>query len=299
LFTENITKKVRYLFFSLRPQQWIKNLFIFLPLIFGKKLFVFPVNLKVLAAFFLFSLSAGAAYLINDVIDFEKDKLHPIKQTRPVASGKLSIKNILIAACFLGILSVAFSFILNISFGWVVIVYLVFNLIYTKILKEIPIIDVFCLGFFFFLRILAGGVIAQVQLSRWIVVMTILLALFLGFNKRRQELKLTEEKANSQRPVLNKYNIYFLNGIITVLTVAMMVVYTFYTFDRRTLHEFAINHLVYSIPFVYYGILRYLYLVYTQGRGEDTTQILLSDRPMQLNLLLWLIVCIVVVYFGL
>lgn len=160
---------MKYFLFSLRPKQWIKNLFIFLPLIFGKKLFVFPANLSSAAAFLLFSATAGSAYLINDIIDLEKDKLHPAKRLRPIASGKLNKGQARISALILGVLSVVFSFMLNSHFGWVVIAYLVFNLIYSRILKDIVIIDVFCIGGFFLLRIIAGSVVAEVELSHWII----------------------------------------------------------------------------------------------------------------------------------
>lgn len=290
---------MKNLFFALRPKQWIKNLFIFLPLIFGKKLFVFPVNLKAVAAFFLFSLTAGVVYLINDIMDLEKDKLHPLKRLRPIASGKVSIKQAQITACILGILSILFSFMLDIYFGWIVVGYLIFNFIYTKILKNAVIIDVFCIGGFFLLRIITGSVIAKVEMSHWIIFMTVLLALFLGFSKRRQELQMFEEKAISRRFVLTKYNAHFIDQMTAVITSSIVVVYMLYTVDARTVGEFGTNHLIYSIPFVYYGIFRYLYLVHKRGKGGDPTQILLSDGKMRLNLALWIIVCIAVIYFGL
>jgi 4-hydroxybenzoate polyprenyltransferase len=291
-------KELKYLFSALRPDHWIKNLFIFLPMIFGKKLFTFPVNLKTLNAFFVFSITASAGYLINDAIDFEKDKLHPTKCLRPIASGKISIRKALIISCILGILSFAFSFILNIYLGYIIIAYLLFSFIYTRILKEIVIIDVFCIGIFFSLRILAGSIIAEVNLSHWIIVMTILLSLFLGFNKRRQELKLVDKGLNLHRRVLDKYSIYFIDQMIIVITSSIVVSYMLYTVDVRTLHEFGTNHLLYSIPFVYYGIFRYLFLIHKQNKGDNPTHILVFDIPMQINLALWLVVCIGVIYFG-
>lgn len=290
---------MKYLFFALRPKQWIKNLFIFLPLIFGKKLFDFPNNFKIIAAFFLFSLTSGVVYLINDIIDLEKDRLHPTKKLRPIASGKVSISQALITACILGILSIIFSFMLDIYFGWVVVAYLIFNLIYSKILKDAVIIDVFCIGAFFLLRIIAGGVVAGVEMSHWIIFLTVLLALFLGFNKRRQELRLLERKAATHRHVLLKYNTYFIDQMIAVITSSIVVVYMLYTVDARTVGEFGTKHLIYSIPFVYYGIFRYLYLIHKLGKSGDPMRILLSDGKMQFNLALWIIVCIAVIYFGL
>ncbi len=290
---------MKYLFCDIRPKHWIKNLFIFLPLIFGKKLFVFPVNVKEVIGFFLFSLAASVAYLINDIIDIEKDKLHPIKRLRPIASGKISIRQAQIAACMLGILSIMLSFALDIYFGWVVIAYLVFNFIYTKTLKEAVIVDVFCIGGFFLLRIIAGAAIARVEMSHWIIFMTALLALFLGFNKRRQELRFLKKKAISHRRVLTKYSLLFIDQMVPIITSSIVVVYMLYTVDARTVKEFGTNHLIYSIPFVYYGIFRYLYLVHKRNKGIDPTRILLSDGKMQLNLVLWITICIAVIYFRL
>lgn len=290
---------MKYLFFSLRPKQWIKNLIIFLPLVFGKKLFTFPVNLKTVVAFFLFSLTAGVVYLINDIMDFKQDKRHPTKRLRPIASGKVTKEEAKLTACILGIVSIVSSFILDIYFGWVAVAYLVFNLIYTKILKEVVIIDVFCIGGFFLLRIIAGTAVTKVEFSYWMIFMVVLLAFFLGFNKRRQELKLLTGKAGAHRHVLTRYNIAFIDHMIPVITSSIVVVYMLYTVDDRTVRIFGSNHLVYSIPFVYYGIFRYLYLIHKRGKGGDPTRILLSDAQMQLNLVLWIIVCIAVVYFGL
>jgi 4-hydroxybenzoate polyprenyltransferase len=290
---------IKYLFFALRPKQWIKNLFIFLPLIFGKKLLVFPVNLKTAIAFCLFSLAADVAYLVNDIIDIEEDKTHPTKRLRPIASGRVSIKQAAITACILGILSIVLSFILNVYFGWLVIIYLVFNFIYSKILKNVVIIDVFCISGFFLLRIISGSIVVGVELSHWIIIMTVLLALFLGFNKRRQELQLFERKRTHHRRVLIKYNLYFIDQMIAVITSSIVIAYMLYTVDVRTVKEFGTKSLMFSIPFVYYGIFRYLYLIHKIKRGGDPTRILLSDRMMQVNIVLWIAVCSAVIYLGL
>ena len=294
----NVLSSFKYLLYSLRPKHWIKNFFIFLPLIFGKKLFVFPANLMSVAAFFLFSLTAGVAYLINDIVDVRKDRSHPEKCLRPIASGKISIKQAKATALILGILSIISSFMLNVYFGWTVAAYLIFNFLYSKFLKDAVIIDVFCIGGFFLLRIIAGSIIAESGLSHWIIIMTFLLALFLGFNKRRQELEILEEGAAHHRRVLTKYNIYFIDQMTAVITSSIAVVYMLYTVDARTVRVFENTHLIYSIPFVYYGIFRYLYLIHQAGRSGDPTRMLLSDGKMQLNIALWIIVCIAVIYFG-
>lgn len=290
---------MKYLFFALRPKQWTKNLFIFLPLIFGKLLFVFPANLESVLAFLLFSMIASVGYLLNDITDLEGDKLHPTKSLRPIASGKVSIKQARLMAFILGAISVPLSFLLNIKFGWLVIIYFIINLIYTKILKEVVIIDVFCIGIFFLLRITAGGIVANIQLSQWILFMTGLLALFLGFIKRRQEIKILEEKGTLHRHVLEKYSIYFIDQMIAVVTSSIVVVYILYTVDSKTVTFLGTKHLIYSIPFVYYGIFRYLYLIYKHNEDGDPTNVLFSDSKMQLNLVLWIIVCIGIIYFKL
>jgi len=161
------------------------------------------------------------------------------------------------------------------------------------------IVDVFCIGGFFLLRIIAGTAMARVDFSYWMIFMATLLALFLGFNKRRQELRLFEQKAISSHPALSKYSTYFIDQMIAVITSSIVVVYMLYTVDARTVKEFGNRHLIYSIPFVYYGIFRYLYLVHKYGEGDDPTMVLFSDNKMQLNLALWAIICVSVIYFGL
>lgn len=293
----NITKKIKYLFLSLRPAQWIKNLFIFLPLIFGGRLFDFSIALKTTVSFFIFSIAASTVYLINDIIDLKNDKLHPVKRLRPLASGKITVFQAKFTATVIGSISIAFSFVVSPYFGLIIIVYLLFNIFYTKFLKNAVIVDVLCIGFFFLLRIVAGSIAAEVKLSHWIIFCTALLALFLGFNKRRYELKLLKKRAHYHRSVLARYNLYFIDQMISVTTTSIAIVYILYTVDANTVKNFGTDHLIYSIPFVYYGIFRYLYLVHKRGKGGDPTHILLSDTKLQLNLLLWIIVCVAVIYF--
>jgi 4-hydroxybenzoate polyprenyltransferase len=288
---------MKYLFFSLRPKHWVKNFLIFLPLIFGKKLFFFAAALQVAAAFFIFSLASGVVYLINDIVDVKNDQLHPTKRLRPIASGKLNLKGAKIAAAVLAAASAIASFWLDINFGWVIIFYLVLNSLYSKGLKDEVIIDVFCLSVFFLLRILAGCIAAEVTISHWIIIMIVLLALFLGFNKRRQELKTLEHKAVLHRQVLAKYNAYFIDQMIAVITPSLVIAYTLYTVDARTVKEFGTHKLLYSIPFVYYGLFRYLYLIHKLKKEGDPTYIVFLDKKLQLDVLLWLIVCITIIYF--
>ncbi len=291
-------KKLKFIIFALRPKQWVKNLFLFLPLIFGRKLFEFPENLNVFLAFILFSVAASAVYLINDLIDVEYDRSHPTKSLRPIASGKVRRRSAVGVSTALILFSVFFSFILNSQFGWIVVTYFFLNLVYSKFIKNWVILDVFCLAFFFILRVIAGCVVASVDFSHWIILMTGLVALFLGFNKRRQDSVSIRRPTASHRGTLAKYNVRFIDQMITATTISMIVAYPLYAMDARTIREFGTNHLLFTVPFVYYGIFRYLYLIHRFSADGDPTRILFSDRLSQLNLALWVISCVGVVYFG-
>ncbi len=281
---------------ALRPRQWVKNFFVFLPLIFGKRLYSFPENLNTIAAFFLFSAASSAVYLANDVMDAASDREHPTKRLRPIASRRIPPRAAVIAAVLIGALSVAVSYGLRPRLGLIIGVYLSLNLLYSRFLKHRVIIDVGCIAVFFLLRVAAGSVTAGVQLSHWILFMTALLALFLGFNKRRQELQ-ASSSSSSHRKVLLQYDDYFIDQMIGVITSSIVVVYMLYTVDGETVARVGSGHLIYSIPFVYYGIFRYLYLVHKARVEGDPTAVLLSDMRMQINLALWVLVCVGVVYF--
>jgi 4-hydroxybenzoate polyprenyltransferase len=290
--------KLKFLFFSLRPKQWVKNLLIFTPLIFGQQLFNMPLLIKACGAFVFFSLIASAMYVFNDLQDYHKDKLHRTKKLRPIASGKITRQEAWFLCFGLTLISLAGGFLIQLNLGMVIIFYLLLNLFYTRLLKEIVIVDVLSLGAFFVLRIIAGTVVAEVEFSYWMIIMVMLLATFLGFNKRRQEIKNAGSSlATEQRSVLNKYNLYFIDQMISVLTSSIVVVYMLYTIDERTVSEFGTRHLLWSTPFVYYGIFRYLYLVHKRRMGEDPTTTLLTDRMMQINILIWIGVCVFVIYF--
>ncbi|MFQ6069910.1 MAG: decaprenyl-phosphate phosphoribosyltransferase [Candidatus Aminicenantales bacterium] len=288
---------MKYLIYSLRPKNWIKNSFVFLPLIFGKKLFCFPENIYSLFAFIIFCMASSGVYLFNDIIDKDNDKEHPLKRERPLAAGKISVKLAVFSSLTLSIVSLFLSFLLSPPFSLVITTYLILNLVYSKYLKNMIIIDVFCLGGFFLLRIIGGSIIAEVELSHWIIFMTILLALFLGFNKRRQEAKLLEWNNKSPQKIITKYNHNFIDQIITILTSSIVIAYMLYTVDERTFKEFGTRNFIYTIPFVYYGLFRYLYLIINKDtENGDPTNILFSDRVLQINILLWIIVCFIVIY---
>lgn len=286
---------MKYVIIAMRPYQWIKNFFLFLPLVFGQQLFDFSVLLKTTFMFFLFSAAASAVYLINDVVDLETDKQHREKRLRPLASGKITVFQAKITAFILGAITIPLSFLLDIRAGWIIVVYIVLNYMYMKVLKNAVIIDIFCIGAFFYLRILAGAVTSKVILSNWIILCTILLALFLAFNKRRYDLKAYREYP----PVFAKYNSYFIDRMVSIISSSIVIAYALYTMDMKTIDRVGTKHLIYTIPFVYYGIFRYLYLMDKGDFGGDPTRILVRDHKMQLDLALWIIVSIAVIYFKL
>lgn len=242
--------------------------------------------------FFLFSLSASAVYLINDIIDIEDDKLHLEKRLRPLASGRITVSQAKSAAFILSVITISISFILDRYAMWIIVVYMALNYIYMIFLKKTVIIDVFCIGAFFYLRILAGSVINHIVLSDWIIVCAVLLALFLAFNKRRYDLKSSRNQFG-----FVKYNKYFIDRMISIVSSSIVITYVLYTIDTKTVERFGTTHLIYTVPFVYYGIFRYLYLTDKEGFGGDPTQVLFKDYNMLLNLLLWIITCIAVIYF--
>jgi 4-hydroxybenzoate polyprenyltransferase len=245
--------------------------------------------------FAAFSLVASAVYLVNDIIDIKQDKLHPQKSKRPFASGKVGILNSYIMAAVLMTLGLVGAFILDKNCGVVSIIYVLLNFLYMKSFKNIVIIDVLCIGAFFYLRLLIGGITIGAELSNWIVICSVLLALFLAFNKRRYDF----EVSNKNGLVLEKYNQYFIDRMITVTSASVIMAYTLYTIDARTIERFGTAHLIYTVPFVLYGVLRYLFVMDSECWGGDPARILLGDYKMQLSLALWLGVSIGVIYYKL
>ena len=283
-------RKLKYFILDLRPGHWVKNLLIFCPLIFGENLFVIEIIFKTFIAFILFCLTASIAYIMNDLIDLEKDKLHPIKNSRPITVGKISIRQALITVCFLSVITVIAAFKLNINFGVLILTYIIFNGIYSKFFKKIFLVDIICVVIFFLLRIIAGSIITGVSLSYWFMTMITLIALFLGFNKRYQELKLLGSKAVFYRDVFTRYSISFINKMIWVVTVLILLVYPLYAINAK-------KEMVYSIPLVYYGVFRYLHQVFKLRNNDgDPISILFLDRKLQLDLGLWVVFRIFVVY---
>jgi 4-hydroxybenzoate polyprenyltransferase len=272
------------LFRTLRPKQWTKNGFIFAALIFDEKLFQPEPLIKTMIGFVLLCLISGTVYLINDLIDVEKDRQHPKKKFRPIPAGELPINVAIGAAVMLPLLSLPFAFFLQPLFGVILTVYLLLQIAYSFALKNIVIIDVLTIAAGFVLRVAAGVPLVEAErFSPWLYVFTTLLALFLGLGKRRQELVLLKNNIGATRSILKEYNIPFLDSMMSIVTTGTIVTYSFYTFSAPNLPN---NHLMMlTIPFVIYGIFRYLYVIHVQGNGGAPDEVLLTDRPLQVNIL--------------
>lgn len=287
----------RDLLVAMRPRQWAKNLFVLLPLLFGKHLFDAPHNLRALAGFAVFCAAASAVYLLNDVRDRAFDRKHRVKRLRPIASGRLSARAAIVAAAALLAVALPSAAAIGPGFLSTVLAYLALNALYAVLLKDIVILDVFSIGAFFLLRVQAGTFAAQVPFSRWMMLLALLLALFLGFTKRRQEIVIAgRSQAQEQRTVLSKYDILFIDQMISVCCSSIIVVYLLYAIDGETMARLGTPYLVFTVPFVYYGIFRYLYVLHRHPVTEDPTTALFSDRMMRLNLLMWAIACVLIVY---
>jgi 4-hydroxybenzoate polyprenyltransferase len=279
----------------MRPKQWTKNIAVFAALIFDRQLFNLNSDLRTLTGFILFCLISGSVYLFNDVMDIESDKKHPIKQNRPIASGKLPIPTALFFASLISIISLIMSFWLSPGFGIVGSIYFITNLAYSKWLKHIVIIDVIVIALGFVLRVASGVSLINVErFSPWLYVVTTLLALYIGFGKRRSELVLLNEGAVHHRRVLDGYTLPFLDQIITIVSSTTIIAYSLYTFSAPNLP--ADHSMMLTIPFVLYGIFRYLYLIQVQHAGGAPEELLLTDRPLQITILCFGVLVFIIFY---
>jgi 4-hydroxybenzoate polyprenyltransferase len=271
---------------TLRIKQWTKNALVFFALIFDKQMFQPESLLRTTYGFFLFCLISSAVYIFNDLSDIEADRQHPEKMNRPLPSGELSIHAAWAAGLFLVLLVLPLSYFLSPSFAAVILTYLLLILAYSKWLKHIPILDVLIIAAGFVLRVHAGVTLITIErFSPWLYVVTTLGALYLGFGKRRAELALLAQNANSHRKVLNGYSIPLLDQYILIVSSSTILAYSLYTFSAPNLPE---NHsMMLTIPFVLYGVFRYLYLVQSKHAGGAPEEVLLADRPLQITILLW------------
>lgn len=291
-------KSILGFFLSLRPHQWVKNFLLFAGLIFSRNFFKPDLFFRTVLAFGIFCLLTGGLYVINDLFDLKKDREHPSKCKRPLAKGMLPawFAGVGAAVC-LGI-AVPSAFLLERNFGFLCLTYFILNLFYSFYLKHLVIIDVFVLGIDFVIRAVAGACVIFVSVSHWLILCTFLLSLFLGFGKRRQEIILLGDNAHHHRRSLSEYSAYFLDQMISIVTAATVMSYALYTVSAETIEKFHTDKLIYTVPFVLFGIFRYLYLVYQRNEGGNPTRTLLTDLPIQINIVLWLLVIVGVIYVA-
>jgi 4-hydroxybenzoate polyprenyltransferase len=280
---------------SLRPRQWVKNLFVFAGLVFAQRLFT-PSLWPALEAFAIFCGLSGAVYLLNDVADRAKDRLHPDKRRRPVASGALSPGAAMTAALVIIAGALAASAALSRPLAAVALAYVVLLVAYSVWLKHVVIVDVLVVAAGFVLRAVAGAVAIEVEISGWLLICTILSALFLALGKRRHEYLTLGEAAIQHRPILADYSAGLLDQMIAVVTASTVTAYALYTMSPETVAKFDTHWLPATLPFVLYGVFRYLYLLYHRQLGGNPSEAFLSDRPLMLNTLLWIIAVMVIIY---
>lgn len=291
----------RALLTELRPSQWTKNFVLFAGLVFSKSATDPALALKSLLGFVCFCLGSGAIYIINDITDRDKDRLHPIKRNRPIASGQLSPGVAAGWAVGLVVVAIALAFHLGTSFLIVLLMFLGLNTAYSFKLKQILALDVLSIAVGFVLRAIAGvEVLApaqpDIEISPWLLVCTLFLALFLGLGKRRAELAHLEQNAELHRKALANYSISLLNQMIAMTSAATVISYSIYTISPATVQKFHTGNLVYTVPFVVYGLWRYLYLVFEREGGGNPSEVLLTDVPLLVNVVLWVLVAAGVLY---
>jgi len=282
---------------TLRPKQWTKNGFVFVPLVFDVKVFQLEPLLRTLAGFVLLCLISGTVYLINDLVDIERDRQHPTKRNRPLASGQLPKSVAIAAAIALPVIVLPLSFLLDVQFGLILSGYLGLQILYSLWLKDMVIVDVMVVAAGFVLRVAAGvPLVSAERFSPWLYLFTSLLALFMALGKRRQEILLLKDNAGSSRASLDHYNLPFLDEMMAVVTAGTLITYALYTFSAPNLPQ---NHsMMLTIPFVLYGIFRYLYVVHIQGNGGAPDEVLLTDRPLLVAVGLFGIAVVIVLYLS-
>ena len=287
---------LRLLFMSLRPEQWTKNLFVFAGVLFGGHLLDMPAMLRALAAFAVFCALSGVVYIFNDLADRAADQRHPLKRLRPIASGQLSSSIAAIAATILGAVSLVAALLLSPMFAVLSATYVVLLVLYSVVLKHLVIIDALTIAAGFVLRAAAGAVAVFVPISHWLLVCTTLLALFLVLSKRRHELTLLADGAMTHRPILEEYSPYLLDQMIAVVTASTLVAYSVYSTSAETAERLRTTRLGLTIPFVLYGIFRYLYLVHQKRAGGSPADLLLTDRPLLACVGLWALSVALILY---
>ncbi len=278
-----------------RLPQWIKNSFIFVPLLFSKKLFLDADFFTALGAFFQFSIASSLVYVVNDLVDYEADKAHPTKMNRPIASGAISKTNAIILIVGLALFLIPTFIFFNIYFQFIIIIYVLLNFAYSIRLKHIVVLDILCLASGFVLRVLAGAFVISVLISNWLILSTLFVSMFLAVIKRRSELELIAD-TNKTRKVLKSYSINYLDQLTTISATGLIVCYALYTVSERTIQNFHTENLVVTIIFVVYGVFRYLYLMHNKKMGENPTDVIIKDFGMIINIICYILVVVYLIY---
>ena len=289
--------KILKLFELIRPKQWIKNLFLFAPILFAGQLLNLGLLSKNFIAFIAFCGVSSCVYIINDIVDIESDRVHRKKRYRPLASGDITVRTAVIFLIILFILTLLLSLTLNLYFGITVFTYFVINILYSFKVKHIVILDVFFVSFGFMLRVAAGAAAISVPVSSWMILTTIFVSLFLAVSKRRAELsQIEQENIEKQRKVLDHYAIEFTEQMNTIAATGTIICYALYTVSSKAISTFQTDKLIYTTPFVIYGIFRYLYLIHKKNLGESPTQIVTKDIPIIINTIIWFIASALIIY---
>ena len=282
----------------IRPKHWLKNIFVFIPLIFSLKFTEITSIINVLIVFIAFCLLASAIYILNDIFDKDKDQNHPIKKHRPIAQNSISIKK---AYCLFGlfsIISLIIALYLNINTFIVFSLYLILNILYSIKFKNLVIFDVFFIALGFVLRVYAGAFVISISVSHWIILTTFFISLFLGFGKRRSEYILLKDNLLPKRSVLNLYSEKLLTIFIIISLTLTIIMYALYTISPATINKFNHDNLIYTVPIVVYGIFRYLYLIFVKSNEDDVTEIVIKDKLLLSVIIIWFISVIFLIYFG-
>ncbi len=281
----------------MRPPHWLKNVFVLAPVVFAQRLTEIDADVKALLALVAFCLASSAVYGFNDIRDREEDGRHPVKRHRPIPSGAISVGGAAAATIVLAAIALGIGYRIGLDFLGVLAGYMVLNLLYSSGLKHVVILDVMSISLGFVLRVLAGALAIDVEVSAWLLLCTVFLALFLSFSKRRHELILLDRHASDQRPVLSQYSPAFLDQMINVVTASTVVAFALYSIAPETIEKFETRFLIYTTPFVLYGIFRYLYLIYQRPGRLNPTEHVVRDLPSMVNLVLWAGSVVFVIYY--
>ncbi len=280
----------------LRVSSWLKNIFVFVPVVFAKHIFEKEYLTEAILAFAAFSVASSLVYVFNDLIDVDKDRIHPVKMNRPIASGEITKRNAVIILIFLFVITIIFSYRFEILFTTVLWGYIVLNFFYSLWLKQVVIVDIFCIALGFMLRVFSGALAVNVFISNWLILTTIFISLFLAVMKRRVEIA-NSPNAAEQRAVLKDYTPNFIDQISAITAGGVIICYALYSVAESTVRQFGDESLVFTTFFVIFGIFRYLYLAYKKDKGENVTEVLLTDIPMIVNACLFVAVTVYIIYF--